>query len=91
MICGYPPEDLVLKPALQQHCRAAIESLAADTADGGPASLVGAPWVEKGALYPDVGDLRAVTRRIALEICGDEAALDSATWQPAYRQLIPDD
>jgi len=51
MICGYPPEDLVLKPALQQHCRAAIETLAAETADGGPALLVGTPWVEKEALY----------------------------------------
>ena len=23
-LCGYPPEDLVLKPALQARCRAAI-------------------------------------------------------------------
>ena len=51
MICGYPPEDLVLKPALQERCRAAIETLAADTTDGGPALIVGTPWVEKGALY----------------------------------------
>ena len=51
MICGYPPEDLVLKPALQQHCRAAIETLATETADGGPAMLVGTPWVEGGELY----------------------------------------
>jgi len=27
-ICGYPPEDLVLKPALQAACRAAVEELA---------------------------------------------------------------
>ena len=51
VICGYPPEDLVLKPALQQHCHAAVEMLAADTIDGGPAMLVGTPWVERGALY----------------------------------------
>ena len=50
-ICGYPPEDLVLKPALQEACRSAIEALARDTADGGPAMLVGTPWVENGLLY----------------------------------------
>jgi NAD+ synthase len=50
-IAGYPPEDLVLKPAFQAECRAAIEGLARDTADGGPALLVGSPWVEDGKLY----------------------------------------
>src|SRR6201997_1598910 len=50
-IAGYPPEDLVLKPAFQSACRAAIEELARDTADGGPAMLVGTPWVEDGKLY----------------------------------------
>jgi NAD+ synthase len=50
-ICGYPPEDLVLKPALQAACRAAVETLARDTADGGPAMLIGTPWVEDGKLY----------------------------------------
>src|ERR1700742_4018002 len=46
-----PPEDLVLKPAFQAACRAAIETLAAETADAGPAMLVGSPWVEDGKLY----------------------------------------
>src|SRR6202451_1049945 len=50
-ICGYPPEDLVLKPALQAACRAAVEALAGETADGGPALLIGTPWVEDGRLY----------------------------------------
>src|SRR6478672_8668327 len=50
-ICGYPPEDLVLKPAFQAACRVAIEALARETADGGPALLVGTPWVEDGKLY----------------------------------------
>jgi NAD+ synthase len=50
-ICGYPPEDLVLKPAFQATCRTAIETLARETADGGPAMLVGSPWVEDGKLY----------------------------------------
>jgi NAD+ synthase len=50
-IAGYPPEDLVLKPAFQSACRAAIEELARETADGGPAMLIGVPWVEDGKLY----------------------------------------
>ena len=54
-IVGYSPEDLVLKPALQEDARAAVEELARDTADSGPAVLMGAPWieqsVEEGKLY----------------------------------------
>ena len=50
-LAGYPPEDLVLKPAFQSACRAATESLARETADGGPAMLIGTPWVDEGKLY----------------------------------------
>ena len=50
-ITGYPPEDLVLKPAFQAACRAAVEELARETAGGGPAVLIGTPWVEDGKLY----------------------------------------
>jgi NAD+ synthase len=50
-IAGYPPEDLVLKPAFQAACRAEIEKLARATADGGPALVVGTPWLENGNLY----------------------------------------
>jgi len=50
-IAGYQPEDLVLKPAFQAACRSAIEALARETADGGPAMLIGVPWVEEGKLY----------------------------------------
>jgi NAD+ synthase len=51
VVSGYPPEDLVLKPAFQEACRAAVDSLAADTGDGGPGMIVGAPWVENGRLH----------------------------------------
>ena len=50
-ICGYPPEDLVLKPALQAACRAMDRELARETADGGPAMVIGTPWVENEKLY----------------------------------------
>jgi len=50
-IAGYPPEDLVLKPAFQAACRAAVETLARETGDGGPAVLMGTPWLEDKKLY----------------------------------------
>ncbi len=50
-IAGYPPEDLVLKPAFQAACRAAVEQLARETADGGPAMVMGTPWLDGGKLY----------------------------------------
>jgi NAD+ synthase len=43
-IAGYPPEDLVLKPAFVAACEAAAETLALETADGGPGLIVGTPW-----------------------------------------------
>jgi NAD+ synthase len=70
-LSGYPPEDLVLKPALQAACRAKIEELARDTADGGPALLIGTPWVEDGKLYNaycllDRGAIAAVRFKVNL-------------------------
>lgn len=50
-LAGYPPEDLVLKPAFQAACRTEVERLARETADGGPAILVGTPWREGDKLY----------------------------------------
>ena len=50
-LTGYPPEDLVLKPALQRAAREACEALASETRDGGPAMLMGLPWSEAGTVY----------------------------------------
>ena len=50
-ISGYPPEDLVLKPAFQAACRSAVEQLARETAMEGPALVVGTPWPDDGKLY----------------------------------------
>ncbi|MEP9352160.1 NAD+ synthase [Xanthobacter sp. KR7-65] len=69
-IAGYPPEDLVLKPAFQKACRDAVDTLAADTVDG-TAVLIGAPWVEEGRLYNSVllleeGRISAVRHKVDL-------------------------
>ncbi len=50
-LSGYPAEDLVLKPSFQDSVRAAVNALAKETADGGPAILLGAPWREEEKLY----------------------------------------
>jgi len=50
-IAGYPPEDLVRKTAFLTACEAAIAALALDTADGGPAILVGGPWRDGDKIY----------------------------------------
>ena len=42
-IAGYPPEDLVMKPAFLAACEKAVHELAADTADGGPGVVMGVP------------------------------------------------
>src|SRR5690242_6506815 len=70
-VAGYPPEDLVLKPAFQADCRAAVEGLARETADGGPAILIGTPWVADGKLYnavvlADAGRIVAVRYKVDL-------------------------
>src|SRR5579872_493427 len=70
-IAGYPPEDLVLKPAFQSACRAVVEELAVETADGGPAVLVGTPWVDDGRLYNacallDEGRIAAIRYKVNL-------------------------
>jgi NAD+ synthase len=70
-IAGYPPEDLVRKPAFLAACAAAIAELAAATADGGPGLIVGGPWVEGDKVYNaayllDAG--RVVARRAKHEL-----------------------
>lgn len=50
-VSGYPPEDLVLKPFFLDKVAATVDELAAATADGGPALLVGAPWRQDGAVF----------------------------------------
>ncbi len=65
VISGYPPEDLVLRPSFQETLEREVAELAGETADGGPAMLIGAPWVVDGAIYNaalllDGGEIAAV-------------------------------
>jgi NAD+ synthase len=70
-ITGYPPEDLVLKPVFQKDAMDTVEAFAKDTADGGPAVLIGTPWLKEGGLYNavaylDAGAVQATTFKVDL-------------------------
>ena len=70
-ITGYPPEDLVRKPAFAAAARAVVEAIAAETSDGGPGVLVGTIWAEDGKLYNaaallDGGSIQGVRFKVDL-------------------------
>ena len=69
-LTGYPPEDLVLRPAFHNAARARAEALAARLGPG-PAVLVGTVWPEDGAIYNavlllDGGTVAAVRHKVDL-------------------------
>src|SRR6185295_3730391 len=69
-LCGYPPEDLVLKPALQEACRDAAERLALVTGNG-PGIVVGSPWADETGLHNSVllledGRIAAIRNKVEL-------------------------
>ncbi len=70
-LTGYPPEDLVLKQSFQRAIVKEIEALAAETADGGPGLLIGAPWSDSSGLHNSVllldgGEIKAVRHKYHL-------------------------
>ncbi|WP_083591272.1 NAD+ synthase [Aurantimonas sp. 22II-16-19i] len=70
-IAGYPPEDLVLKPAFVAACMEAVESLAEETADGGPGVVIGCPLRNEDGLFNAVAVLdegRVLTWRSKVDL-----------------------
>jgi NAD+ synthase len=53
-IAGYPPEDLVLKPAFLAACERAVTEFAKDTADGGPGFIIGTPLKRKSGTHNSI-------------------------------------
>jgi NAD+ synthase len=69
-VCGYPPEDLVRKPAFAAACREAVETLAKRLGPG-PAVIVGTVWPDQGKLYNavaliDEGRIQGVRYKVDL-------------------------
>ena len=50
-VAGYPPEDLVLKPAFVEACEAAVVEFAQINAAGGPGIIIGLPLRRKSGLH----------------------------------------
>jgi NAD+ synthase len=50
-LVGYPPEDLVLRPALVTAAADALRALERESAGGGPALAITLPWSEHGRLF----------------------------------------
>src|SRR5215468_627665 len=70
-ITGYPPEDLVRKPAFAVAARTLVEALAPETGDGGPGVIVGTIWADDGKLYNSIalldgGRVEAVRHKVDL-------------------------
>ncbi|PBC05035.1 NAD+ synthase [Mesorhizobium sp. WSM3860] len=53
-LAGYPPEDLVLKPAFLKACEKAAQDFADDTADGGPGVIIGTPLKRKSGTHNSI-------------------------------------
>ncbi|GAO40642.1 glutamine-dependent NAD(+) synthetase [Sphingomonas changbaiensis NBRC 104936] len=81
-LIGYPPEDLVLKPALHGRAEQQLQRLAEATADGGPAMIVGTVRAEGDRLFNtlnllDGGRIVATTRKHELPNYG---TFDEKRW-----------
>ena len=51
VLVGYPPEDLVLRPALVEAARSALGELQRESAGGGPGLAVGLPWKGENGVH----------------------------------------
>ncbi|MDH5509868.1 MAG: NAD+ synthase [Nitrospinota bacterium] len=72
VICGYPPEDLLIRPSFISGCRETLEVIAGETAE--VTAIVGAPVIWDGAL-----------RNAAVVLAGGKVAgLVSKTELPNY-------
>lgn len=47
VVSGYPPEDLILRPAFARACHHAVEEFVLTTDDGGPGVVLTTPWHKK--------------------------------------------
>lgn len=50
VVCGYPPEDLILKPSFVQDCMRTAQNIIAAHKNG-PALVLTTPWTENGKVY----------------------------------------
>jgi NAD+ synthetase len=86
-LCGYPPEDLLLRPDFYRACDAALQQLAARTEQLGIHLVVGFPEESAGCRYNaaaviEKGRIKAVYRKIRLpnyEVFDEKRYFDAGT------------
>jgi NAD+ synthase len=69
-LSGYPPEDLVMKPAFLADCEEAVQTLARETADG-PGVIIGLPLRRDSGRYNAVAVLdrgRVIAERYKVDL-----------------------
>lgn len=67
-VCGYPPEDLILKPSFIEDCNKTLEVIAAKSAGFASGAIIGAPMEKDGDIYNaayliERGEIKAVTAK----------------------------
>jgi NAD+ synthase len=87
-VCGYPPEDLVLRPDFHIHIEEQIERVLAASLKLKGAGLVGAPWFMDGYLYNaalliENGQILEVIRKHNLPNYGVFDELRTFMWGPS--------
>ena len=92
-LCGYPPEDLILKPHFVRDCQEALAGLA-DRLPPGAVTVAGAPWVEQnqvynGAVVFSAGKLQTAYKKISLPNYGvfDEKRIFASGIRPMALQI----
>ena len=75
-ISGYPPEDLVLKPAFLEACETAVKEFAKDTANEGPGVIMGLPLLRdrkrhNSVMVIDNGEIVAERHKVDLPNYGE--------------------
>ncbi|MEO0544648.1 MAG: NAD+ synthase [Pseudomonadota bacterium] len=75
-VSGYPPEDLVMKPAFLEACERAVEAFAEETSDGGPGVIIGVPLARgekrhNSVMVLDDGKITAERHKVDLPNYGE--------------------
>jgi NAD+ synthase len=88
VLVGYPPEDLVLRPALIEAAAAVLRQLERESAAGGPGILVTLPWRDESARGP-AASAEAATARDSRPLRNAVALVADGRLDIRYKHELP--